>query len=73
MVEFPNEKENGNTPVAVVSAIWIQSKNNKTVCMWPNNVNNNKAFAKLVINKQVLSEDHNYLLCDVNIKYKTSK
>lgn len=52
----------------MVAAIWIQSKNSKTVFMWPNNVKNNKAFSKLVINKHVLSEEYNYLMRYVNIK-----
>lgn len=70
-MEFPKENHNGNTPLAVVPTNWIMNKNNKTVCKWPNNVQNDKAFTKLVVSREMFLHDH--ILCDINITYRTGK
>lgn len=71
VVEFPQEIENGQVPMAIVPYVWIVCNGQK--CYWPQNFKNNKEFTNAVINQdeKCISEDSQ--LCKINVKYKTSK
>lgn len=73
IVEFPDEVENGITAMAIVPYTWlITDKNNMVRCMWPTHIGSDKALTRAVMNKDSISEE-SYKICDVTIKFKTSK
>lgn len=71
VVEFPDEKENGNIPVSIIPNIWVTCENNEPVCWWPS-FRSEEEKKKAIMRKAAFNKE-DCQMCPINIKYKTSK
>lgn len=72
IVEFPKEKSSGQTPMAIISSLWIVEEDEKLFCYWPNYMKDNKAMTLAIINHDELELDQ-CLKCEIVIKYSNCK
>ncbi|KAK4874726.1 hypothetical protein RN001_014086 [Aquatica leii] len=68
VVEFPDEENNGITPLSVVSYKWLGGANQ---CFWPGRAKADKERMKMVENHSSPKKDHTWTLIRINVKYKS--